>query len=165
MSAREAFTAFFVGQDDPMNLNHDLPDSVARALERQLPRSGKPRYALPSDLTLDRRYGESWLIVADGRPFDHAQGGPEDTRTGRMAGFTAGCPLHDGRTFHVLFEISDLAVKGAAQFLFRELCREARTFEWINAGSASGLDNLARVKESYRPSARLAAHTLAPPRR
>ena len=81
---------------------------------------------------------------------------------GRMAGFTIGCPLHDGRTFHVMFEVSDLSIKGAAQFMFRELCREVQSFDRINAGSASDLDNLARVKESYRPSERLPTHTLIP---
>ena len=79
---------------------------------------------------------------------------------GKMAGFTVGCPLHDGRTFHVMFEVSDLSVKGAAQYMFRELCREVQPFDRINAGSASDLDNLARVKESYRPSERLNSHTL-----
>ena len=79
---------------------------------------------------------------------------------GRMAGFTVGCPLHDGQTFHVMFEVSDLSVKGAAQYMFRELCREVQSFDRINAGSASDLDNLARVKESYRPSERLNSHTL-----
>jgi hypothetical protein len=83
-------------------------------------------------------------------------------RDGRMAGFTVGCPLHDGRTFHVMFEVSDLSVRGAAQFMFRELCREMKSFDRINAGSASDLDNLARVKESYRPNERLPAHTLVP---
>ena len=81
-------------------------------------------------------------------------------RDGKMAGFTVGCPLHDGRTFHVMFEVSDLSVKGAAQYMFRELCREMQPFDRINAGSASDLDNLARVKESYRPSERLNSHTL-----
>jgi hypothetical protein len=79
-----------------------------------------------------------------------------------MAGFTVGCPLHDGRTFHVMFEVSDLSVKGAAQYMFRELCREMQPFDRINAGSASDLDNLARVKESYRPAERLPSHTLVP---
>ena len=90
---------------------------------------------------------------------------------GRMVGFTVGCALHDlpdgrqagGRTFHVLFEISDLGVRGAAQFMFREFCREMSRFEFINAGSASGLANLARVKESYRPKLQLSCHTLIPP--
>jgi len=94
---------------------------------------------------------------------------------GKMAGFTVGCPLHDGGlarqspersrrgdggTFHVMFEVSDLSIKGAAQYMFRELCREVQSFDRINAGSASDLDNLARVKESYRPSERLNSHTL-----
>jgi hypothetical protein len=79
---------------------------------------------------------------------------------GKMAGFTIGCPLHDGQTFHVMFEVSDLKVRGAAQYMFRELCREVSAFDRINAGSASDLDNLARVKESYRPSERLPSHTL-----
>jgi hypothetical protein len=91
---------------------------------------------------------------------------------GKMAGFTVGCPLHDGGpalrslgeggTFHVMFEVSNLTVKGAAQYMFRELCREMKLFDRINAGSASDLDNLARVKESYRPSERLSAQTLVP---
>ncbi len=59
-----------------------------------------------------------------------------------------------------MFEVSDLSVKGAAQYMFRELCREVQPFDRINAGSASDLDNLARVKESYRPSERLNSHTL-----
>ncbi len=61
-----------------------------------------------------------------------------------------------------MFEVSDLSIKGAAQFMFRELCREMQSFDRINAGSASDLDNLARVKESYRPSERLPSHTLVP---
>ena len=78
----------------------------------------------------------------------------------RLAGFTAGCPLHDGETFAVLFEVADLAVKGAAQFMSRRLCGELDGFPFINAGSASGLPNLARVKESYRPAHRLGAYVL-----
>jgi len=82
--------------------------------------------------------------------------------TPRCAGFTIACPLHDGRSFHVLFEISDLTINGAAQFMYRQLCRELSAFELVNAGSASALPNLQRVKESYHPSARLPCHTLVP---
>jgi len=80
---------------------------------------------------------------------------------GRLAGFTAGLPLHDGETFYVLFEVSDLTVKGAAQFIFRQFCREAAPLRFINTGGASGLANLARVKESYRPCEHLSSSILA----
>jgi hypothetical protein len=82
---------------------------------------------------------------------------------GRIAGFTAGCPLPDGRTFSVLHEIADLAVTGAAQFMFRELCRELTPYALINAGGDSALPGLARVKESYHPVHRPAVHVLVSP--
>lgn len=81
---------------------------------------------------------------------------------GQMAGITLGCPLPDGKSFYVMFEISDLRLKGSAQVMFREFCREMRPFEFISAGSASLLPNLARVKESYRPVQRLNAHDMVP---
>lgn len=81
---------------------------------------------------------------------------------GRVVGYTGGYPLSDGRTFHVLHEISDLAVRGAAQVLFREFCRDVAPFERINAGGGSCLPQLGRVKESYRPVERIASHTLVP---
>ncbi len=81
---------------------------------------------------------------------------------GRLAGFTAGCPLHDGRTFAVLYEIADLDIPGAAQAMFRAFCRELAPFAFINAGSDSGLQALARVKESYHPLRRPLAHVLVP---
>lgn len=78
----------------------------------------------------------------------------------RLVGFTVGFPSHDGKTYQVLFEISDLTMKGAAQFMFRESCREMDAFEWVNTGSASCLPSLAKVKDSYRPSRRLRSLTL-----
>jgi uncharacterized protein len=82
---------------------------------------------------------------------------------GVMAGFTAGYPLHDGETFHVLFEIAAPDIKGAAQTMYREFCRELIGFQSISAGTASGLPNLARTKESYRPTHRPISATLTPP--
>jgi hypothetical protein len=82
---------------------------------------------------------------------------------GRPVGVTAACPLPDGASFYVPVEISDLGVKGAAQFMFRELCREMVEFELVNAGGDSGLPNLRSVKESYRPTDALTASTLVPP--
>ena len=81
---------------------------------------------------------------------------------GRMAGVTVACPLHDGKSFSVMFEVSDLRTKGAAQFMFRRLCRELDAYEFVNAGGSSGLENLKRVKESYRPDLRLHAYVLCP---
>jgi len=81
---------------------------------------------------------------------------------GRLVGFTAGLPLHEGRTFGVLFEVADPTVRGAAQYLFREFCREMKGFELVSAGGASGLAGLARVKESYRPFLRPEKHVLIP---
>ena len=50
-----------------MNLNHPLPDNVARRLAEALGKPDAPRYAVPGDMAHDGRYGRSWLIVADGR--------------------------------------------------------------------------------------------------
>ena len=80
----------------------------------------------------------------------------------RLVGVTAGYPLHDGETFCILAEVSDLAIRGAAQFMYRKFCCEMDRFTCINAGSASGLPNLERVKESYRPTQRLKSCTLVP---
>jgi len=81
---------------------------------------------------------------------------------GRIVGITAGTPLADGRSFFVMFEVADRSVRGAAQFMFREFCRELGGFEWINAGGTSRLPTLEKVKESYRPLYRPRAHILAP---
>ena len=79
---------------------------------------------------------------------------------GRIAACTIGYPLANGRTFYVLHEFSDLSVKGAAQLIFREFCREAAPCDRVNAGGSSCLAQLDRVKESYHPIERLASHTL-----
>ena len=50
----------------------------------------------------------------------------------------------------ILFEVCDLKFKGIAQYIFREFCREQK-YENINIMDDSGLDNLKRVKLSYRP--------------
>lgn len=49
-----------------MNLHCRLPDPVRAALADRLGLRGTPRYAAESDLTLDRRFGQSYLVVADG---------------------------------------------------------------------------------------------------
>ena len=70
---------------------------------------------------------------------------------GEVKGYTFGYPM-DTEIFCILFEVTDLRMKGLAQFLFREFCREQGGYRWINAMDDSGLENLKRVKLSYRPS-------------
>ncbi|MBI4336144.1 MAG: DUF2156 domain-containing protein [Candidatus Omnitrophica bacterium] len=66
----------------------------------------------------------------------------------KIAAYTFGYPL-DNRTFIVLFEVADLGIKGLAQFIFREFCGGRAGL--INAMDDSGLENLRKVKLSYRP--------------
>ncbi len=71
---------------------------------------------------------------------------------GEIRGYTFGYPLN-ADTFCVLLEVTDLDIRGLAQFIFREFCREfVGTYKWINAMDDSGLENLRRVKLSYYPT-------------
>lgn len=69
---------------------------------------------------------------------------------GRAAGFSFGYGLNPD-TFCVLYEITDISVKGLAQFIFREFCRELSAYQYINVMDDSGLENLKKVKLSYQP--------------
>ena len=68
----------------------------------------------------------------------------------RICAYTLGYAL-GADTFCVLFEVADLRYPGLAQFIFHQLCIQ-RTEKWINVMGDSGLQNLKRVKMSYRPS-------------
>lgn len=70
---------------------------------------------------------------------------------GEVKGYTFGYPSGND-TWSVFLEIADPSVKGLAQFLFREFCREKKEFPFISAMDDSDLERLRRVKESYRPS-------------
>ena len=78
---------------------------------------------------------------------------------GILKGYTFGYPLNN-EIFCVLFEATDLAIKGLAQFLFREFCGEQAAYQWINTMDDSGLENLKRVKLSYRPAKQLSSYNL-----
>ncbi len=56
-------------------------------------------------------------------------------------------------TFCILYEITDLSVKGLAQFIFCEFCRQLKGYKYINIMDDSGLENLKQVKLSYHPLA------------
>ena len=77
-----------------------------------------------------------------------------------IRGYTFGYPLN-ADTFCVLFEITDLGIKGLAQFIYREFCKELMgTYRWVNAMDDSGLENLKRVKRSYHPSQLLPSYNI-----
>lgn len=70
---------------------------------------------------------------------------------GELKGYIFGYPLNT-RVFCILFEVASLGLKGLPQFIYREFCREQADYPWINAMDDSGLENLKRVKLSYRPA-------------
>jgi len=78
---------------------------------------------------------------------------------GKIKAFTLGYKLNR-RDFCVLHEITDLSIKGLAQFIFRRFCQEAKAWRRINVMDDSGLENLKRVKLSYRPTKLLPAHII-----
>jgi hypothetical protein len=69
---------------------------------------------------------------------------------GKIRAFTFGFELNKD-TFCILYEITDLSIKGLAQFIFRRFCAELEGYKYINIMDDSGLENLRKVKLSYRP--------------
>lgn len=70
---------------------------------------------------------------------------------GRLAGFTIGERLNDS-VASILIEKTDFAIPGAAQYLFREFVKTFADCRYINVGDDLGLENMRRVKMSYRPA-------------
>ena len=69
---------------------------------------------------------------------------------GEIKAFTFGFRLNKD-AFCILYEITDLSIKGLAQFIFRRFCSELKDYRQINIMDDSGLENLKKVKLSYRP--------------
>lgn len=79
---------------------------------------------------------------------------------GRLCAYTFGYRLNS-EMFCILFEIADLNIKGLAQFIFREFCKElTKSYQWINTMDDSGLENLRRVKLAYHPKRLLPTYNL-----
>ncbi|MBM3250394.1 MAG: DUF2156 domain-containing protein [Candidatus Omnitrophica bacterium] len=68
----------------------------------------------------------------------------------KVRAFTFGFKLNP-QTACILYEVADLSLKGASQFIFQSFCRELEDYKYINAMDDSGLENLKKVKLSYRP--------------
>ena len=79
--------------------------------------------------------------------------------SGVIKAYTLGFELNRD-IFCVLFEITDRAIKGAAQFIFRQLSRELEDYKYINVMDDTGLDNLKKVKLSYRPFKTIPNYTI-----
>jgi len=78
---------------------------------------------------------------------------------GRIKAFTLGFELNPD-TFCLLYETTDLAVKGLAQFIFSRFASELKEYRHINIMDDSGLANLKRVKLSYHPRYLVGAYTV-----
>jgi hypothetical protein len=69
----------------------------------------------------------------------------------RLEGFTFGDRLTTDIA-NVLVEKTNFAIPGSAQYLFREFTKTFAGCTYINVGDDLGLENLRRVKMSYRPA-------------
>lgn len=81
---------------------------------------------------------------------------------GQVKAFTAGFRLNKD-TFCILYEITDLSIRGLSQFIFREFCRELKEYRYINIMDDSGLENLKKTKLSYRPRQLIPAYIVTRP--
>ncbi|MDD5059743.1 MAG: phosphatidylglycerol lysyltransferase domain-containing protein [Candidatus Omnitrophica bacterium] len=75
----------------------------------------------------------------------------------KIKGFTFGYKLNR-QTFCILYEVTDLSVKGLAQFIFRQFSQNLSGYKYINIMDDSGLDNLRKTKLSYKPVRQIAAY-------
>ncbi len=70
----------------------------------------------------------------------------------QLKAFTLGYPLTDN-VFCVIFEITDLTIKGLSVYIFREFCADKtiQPFKFINVMDDFELSNIAKTKLSFRP--------------
>lgn len=78
---------------------------------------------------------------------------------GMLKGFSFGFPLNK-EIFCILYEITDLSIKGLAQFIFRMFCSELNNYNYINMMDDSGIESLKRTKLSYRPIRLIPSYTI-----
>jgi len=69
----------------------------------------------------------------------------------RLEGFTFGERITPD-VGNVLVEKTNFAIPGSAQYLFREFAKTFTDCTYLNVGDDLGLENLRRVKMSYRPA-------------
>lgn len=74
-----------------------------------------------------------------------------------IKGFTFGFKLNP-ETFCILYEVTDLSIRGLSQFIFWKFCGELKDYKYINIMDDSGLKNLKKVKLSYHPISLIPAY-------
>ncbi|MCM8796081.1 MAG: phosphatidylglycerol lysyltransferase domain-containing protein [Candidatus Omnitrophica bacterium] len=77
----------------------------------------------------------------------------------KVKAFTFGFTLNKD-TFCILYEITDLKIKGLAQFIFWRFVQELTQYKYINTMDDSGLKNLRKAKLSYHPLKLIPAYIL-----
>ncbi|GJL62671.1 MAG: hypothetical protein NPIRA04_13250 [Nitrospirales bacterium] len=80
---------------------------------------------------------------------------------GVILGYTFGYE-RTSDVFCILVEVVDRTVYGAAQFLFREFCREMEPYTFINTMDDSGLPSLACSKRAYHPVQMVSNYIVTP---
>ena len=81
---------------------------------------------------------------------------------GEVRGYTVGAPVSE-RTFCIFLETADPDFVGLPQLLFREFCRELKSYALINAMGDSGWAGLRQAKQAYRPIGMIPTFTLRIP--
>jgi len=69
---------------------------------------------------------------------------------GKLKAFSLGFSINK-EIFCIAYEITDLSIQGLAQFIFQRFCSDLKKYKYVNIMDDSGLENLRRVKLSYRP--------------
>jgi len=79
----------------------------------------------------------------------------------KIQAYTFGYQLND-KTFCVLFEITNLKLKGLSVFIFREFCKDIvwQALTFVNVMDGFGLDNVKKTKRSFSPVMIMPSFTL-----
>jgi len=75
----------------------------------------------------------------------------------KIKAFSFGYRLNSN-IFCILYEITDLAIKGLAPFIFRQFSQNLNGYQQINIMDDSGLENLRKTKLAYKPARLIGAY-------
>ena len=80
----------------------------------------------------------------------------------KIRAYTFGYKLNE-TTFCVLFEITDLSIRGLAAYIFSRFCEDKalEPYTYINVMGDFGMENIKHAKESYRPQEIIQSYTIS----